>query len=350
MQVLVATDAWDPQVNGVVFSLRSVARAAREYGVETSFVTPSDFATVALPTYPEIRLAAATVAGFRRHIAHRKIDHIHIATEGPIGWAARSYCLAAGLAFTTSFHTRFPEYVRARLGIPASLTYALLRRFHNAAGATMVATGSLMEELRSKGFRRLSMWSRGVDTEIFRPQARDALPFQRPIFLYVGRLAIEKNLDGFLALDLPGSKVVVGDGPARSHLQRTFPAAHFLGAKPHEELARIYSSADTFVFPSKTDTFGMVLIEALACGLPFAAFPVQGPKDVLAGSDAGCLDWDLRSACLAALNIPRSAAREHALKFSWDFSARQFIQNIAKVHAFESLRQPGLPEARLREA
>lgn len=350
MQVLVATDAWDPQVNGVVFSLKSLAGAARAHGVEVNFVTPSDFATLPLPTYPEIRLAAVTAAGFAKRIAHRKIDHIHVATEGPIGWAARSYCLSAGLIFTTSFHTRFPEYVRARFGVPESLTYAWLRRFHNAAGTTMVATESLVDELRRRGFQRLSMWSRGVDPEIFRPRERSALPFARPAFLYVGRLAVEKNLEAFLSLDLPGSKVVVGDGPARASLQQTFPKAHFLGAKPHDELAPIYSSADAFVFPSKTDTFGMVLIEALACGLPIAAFPVQGPKDVLAGSDAGCLDWDLRIACLAALQASRNAARQHALKFSWDLSARQFIHNVIKAHAFGSPRQSGLSEAVAREA
>lgn len=301
-----------------------------------SFVTPSEFATMPLPTYPEIPLAAATAKGFAKRLGTRKIDHIHIATEGPIGWAARSYCKSAGLIFTTSFHTRFPEYMRARFRIPESLSYALLRRFHNAASGTMVSTRNLMNELRGKGFQRLCIWSRGVDSDIFWPKGREFLPFPRPIFLYVGRLAIEKNLEAFLALNLPGSKVVVGDGPARPHLQKTFPEAHYLGAKSHDQLAAVYSSADVFVFPSMTDTFGMVLIEALACGLPVAAFPVQAPKDVLASCGAGSLDWDLRKACLAALEIPRCAAYEHARTFSWDVSAQQFIHNIANAHSSPS--------------
>lgn len=331
-KILVVSDAWHPQVNGVVRSLSELAAAAPAQGAEISFVTPDLFPNVALPTYREIRLALATRGGLRRAIERLAPDHVHIATEGPLGLAARGVCLAEREPFTSSYHTRFPEYIFARTRLPIRLTYAALRRFHHAASGVMVATGSLERELGSRGFSRLMRWSRGVDHALFKPRA-SVLSLPRPIFLFVGRLAIEKNLGAFLSLDLPGSKVVVGDGPDRAALQHTYPHAHFLGARRGVDLAEIYASADVFVFPSLTDTFGLVLLEALACGVPVAAYPVPGPLDVIGASGAGVLDHDLRAAALQALTIPRELAQSHARQFSWEASARQFLTNIRAARA-----------------
>ena len=333
MRVLIATDAWSPQVNGVVFALKNLAAHSGRQGLEIEFLTPDAFFSVPMPTYPEIRLAFATPGAIDRRLKGLRFDHVHIATEGPIGIAMRALCRKRNWLFTTSFHTRFPEYIHARIGLPLVWGYAWMRRFHGAAICTMVATRSLRDELQAAGFRNLAFWSRGVDHTIFRPAAMDALPYPKPIFLYVGRVAVEKNIDAFLSLDLPGTKVVVGDGPARARLETIHPDAVFLGTKQQRDLASFYSSADVFVFPSKTDTFGMVLIEALACGLPVAAYPVAGPRDVLADSDAGVLHADLRTACLGALAVSREAARAHALRFTWDNSAKQFADNIRRARA-----------------
>ena len=326
-KILVVSDAWHPQVNGVVRSLTELAAAAPAQGAEISFVTPDRFRSVALPTYREIRLALASRSGVRRAIEQAAPDHIHIATEGPLGLVARNVCLAEGEPFTSSYHTRFPEYIFARTRVPVSLTYAALRRFHRAASGVMVATASIERELETRGFKRLMRWSRGVDHAVFRPRP-SVLTLPGPIFLFVGRLAIEKNIGAFLSLDLPGSKVVVGDGPDRSALQAAYPGAHFLGARGGVDLAEIYASADVFVFPSLTDTFGLVMLEALASGVPVAAYPVAGPADVIGTSGAGVLDHDLRAAALQALAIPRETARAHAMQFSWDASAKQFLANI----------------------
>lgn len=336
MRILVATDAWRPQVNGVVRSLESVARAAAPLGAEIDFLTPRDFHSFPMPTYREISLALATPRAARRRM-DQGYDHIHIATEGPIGLAARAVCLRDKRVFTTSFHTRFPEYIHARTGLPVGVAYAALRRFHNAGAGAMVSTPSLARELDARGFRRLLRWSRGVDHGIFHPDAKILLDLPRPIFLYAGRLAVEKNLEAFLALDLPGSKLVAGDGPARPSLEARYPHARFVGVKTPVELAALYASSDVFVFPSRTDTFGIVLLEAMACGLPVAAFPVMGPLDVVGGSGAGALDDDLRAAALAALDIPREAARAHALTFTWENCARQFLDNIAYARGAASL-------------
>lgn len=284
MRILVATDAWKPQVNGVVRSLESVARALREFGAEIEFLTPQGFATVPLPTYGEIRLALASRREVSKRVAGAAIDHIHIATEGPVGFAARRHCLRAKRLFTTSYHTRFPEYIATRTRIPEAITYALLRRFHNAGAGVMVSTASLADDLGKRGFQRLMHWSRGVDHSQFTPAKASAMDLPRPVFLYAGRLAPEKNVEAFLALDLPGSKLIIGDGPSRRVLQAAYPRAHFLGTKTGDALAVQYASADVFVFPSRTDTFGMVLLEALACGLPVAALPVPGPLDVIGTS------------------------------------------------------------------
>jgi glycosyltransferase involved in cell wall biosynthesis len=333
MRILIATDAWRPQVNGVVHTLERMSAAAREWNVEFVFLTPQGFSSVPTPTYPEIRLALAWPWEVARRIDAASPDHIHIATEGPIGWATRRYCRKRGRLFTTSYHTRFPEYLAARTRLPADVTYAALRAFHAPAAATLAPTASIKNELTRRGFGRVKVWTRGVDHELYRPRPRDALDLPRPIFLYVGRIAVEKNLEALLDLDLPGSLVIVGDGPARAWLERHYRRARFLGPLFGETLARVYASADVFAFPSKTDTFGIVMVEALACGLPVAAFPVAGPLDVIGDSGAGALDRDLRAACLAALDIPRQRAHEHSLRFTWRECARQFLQHIEACRA-----------------
>jgi glycosyltransferase involved in cell wall biosynthesis len=286
-----------------------------------------------MPTYRSIQLAIAPTGKLVRLIEAFRPEALHIATEGPLGWAARRWALRAGMQFTTSFHTRFPEYLHARARIPLPLGYAWLRGFHGRAQGTMVATSSLRSELTGRGFRNLLPWSRGVDLQRFRPDDREAWPWERPIFLYVGRLAVEKNLERFLSLDLPGTKVVVGDGPQRAALELAYPSARFVGERHGAALVRAYAGADVFVFPSVTDTFGLVLLESLACGTPIAAHPVTGPADVLAGAEpgVGALDIDLRAAALRALGGNRSACRAHAERFSWRACAEMFFANLTKT-------------------
>lgn len=331
MRVLVATDALHPQVNGVARTLSSLARSARSLGVDIEFLSPDGFPTVPLPTYPGLRIAVPSPWQVARRIAAAKPDAIHITTEGPIGHMVRAYCRKHGRPFTTSYTTRFPEYIAARAPIPESWSYAVLRRFHAAATVTMVATPSLMVELGQRGFGNLGIWTRGVDTELFRPDRAIALDLPRPIFVNVGRIAVEKNLDAFLSLDLPGTKVVIGSGPQEAELRHRFLDAKFLGLLEHETLAAHLAAADVFVFPSRTDTFGVVQLEALACGVPIAAFPVTGPKDIIGGHPIGALNEDLRMACLDALSMSRETCRSFALKRSWDASARQFIGHVQKV-------------------
>jgi glycosyltransferase involved in cell wall biosynthesis len=327
MRILIATDAWRPQVNGVVSTLERMTQAAAEFGAEFEFLTPQGMWSAPLPSYPEIRLALPSLWRIDRQIEEAAPDHIHIATEGPIGWLTRCYCLRRKRVFTTSYHTRFPEYVSARFGVPEWLTYAGLHYFHAPSAAVMAPTPTIAADLTRRGFTRVRLWTRGVNHALYRPRTERTLDLPRPIFLSVGRVAVEKNLEALLRLDLPGSTVIVGDGPERRRLERRYRHAHFLGAKHGEALADIYASADVFVFPSRTDTFGIVLIEALASGLPVAAFPVPGPIDVVAPG-AGVLDEDLRAACLKALAIPRERARESSLRFTWKESARQFLDNI----------------------
>jgi glycosyltransferase involved in cell wall biosynthesis len=340
MRVLVATDAWRPQVNGVVRTLNSLARAAAKLGVTIEFLSPEGFPSFPVPTYPGLRLALPS----RRRIAERidaaRPDAIHVATEGPIGFAVRAYCRRRGRPFTTSYTTRFPEYISARSPIPQNWIYAALRRFHAAASITMVATPSLTKELGERGFGHLGMWTRGVDVDLFRPDRAVALDFPRPIFLTLGRVAVEKNIDAFLALDLPGTKVVIGTGPQQAELKRRFPDAKFLGHMDNGILASHLAAADVFVFPSRTDTFGIVQLEALASGVPIAAYPVTGPKDVIADNPIGVLHDDLRVACLQALSLSRDACRAFALNCSWENSARQFIAHARKVAGGSSDREP----------
>src|SRR3954471_16916270 len=331
MRVLMANERCHPQWNGVVRTLTSLARSAVALDADISFLTPEGFPSVGVPTYPGLRMALPNRAEIARRIEQAAPEAIHIATEGPIGWAVRGYCLRNKLAFTTSYTTRFPEYVEVRTMIPASVGYALLRHFHSAASTTMVATASLRQELAERGFRRLGSWGRGVDTELFNPDGPAKLNLPRPIFMTMGRVAVEKNLEAFLSLDLPGTKIVVGDGPQRAQLAQKYPDAVFLGEKKGADLTAHLAAADVFVFPSLTDTFGVVQLEALACGTPVAAFPVTGPLDVIADHPIGALDWDLRSACLRALTMSREACRNFALGRSWENSARQFIGNLAAL-------------------
>jgi len=331
MRVLIATDAWHPQVNGVVRTLTSLAHSARQMGIATVFLTPEGFSSLPVPTYPGLRMAVPNRREIARRIEQAEPDAIHVTTEGPVGYMVRAYCLEHGLPFTTSFTTRFPEYISARVPLPEAWSYALLRRFHAAAKVTMVASPSLMAELAQRGFKNLGMWTRGVDTELFDPRHAVDLCLPRPIFLTVGRVAVEKNLEAFLSLDLPGTKVVIGEGPHEAELRRRFPEAKFLGLQQGRALAAHVGAADVFVFPSRTDTFGIVQLEALACGVPIAAFPVTGPRDVVGNNPVGVLHEDLRVACLGALNVSRKACRNFALTRSCEKSAREFFGHIDQV-------------------
>jgi glycosyltransferase involved in cell wall biosynthesis len=334
-KIMLITDAWEPQVNGVVRTLSNTMRELRAMGCEIEVVSPSDgYKTVPLITYSEIKLAL----GARDDVEDRFLafapDAVHIATEGTLGWDARGICLKHKFPFTTSYHTQFPEYVHARFKwIPLWAGYRFMHAFHDKSGRMMVATPTMMDVLRLQGFRNIAMWSRGVDIEQFHPSKRGIdggmykdLP--GPIFAYVGRVAVEKNIEAFLKLDLPGSKIIVGDGPARAELQEKYPDAHFLGSKFGEELARCYADADVFVFPSFTDTFGLVILEAAACGTPVAGFVAPGPKDILPGTGAGVVDTDLRKACLEALQLKREDARALAEKYSWRACAEEFRRNL----------------------
>lgn len=328
MRILMVTDAWRPQVNGVVHTLERLSETLKGQGVETEFLTPNIFRTLPLPTYPDIRLALTTPRHVARLIAETKADHIHIVTEGPLGMMARRYCRANGRPFTTSYHTRFPEYLSARLPVPESWAYGWLRDFHNSGQGTLVATQSLADDLAARGFNKLKPWTRGVDIEHFRPTERKIGRGKASSPRLVGRVAIEKNLPAFLDLDLPGSKVVVGDGPERAKLSARYPGVHFLGHRPSGELAELYASADVFVFPSRTDTFGNVIIEALASGTPVAAYPVTGPIDIIGDGIGGKVSEDLREAALGALEVSRTEARERALRYSWKACADMFMDTV----------------------
>ncbi|BEV73238.1 MULTISPECIES: glycosyltransferase family 1 protein [unclassified Paludibacterium] len=329
MRILIVTDAWRPQVNGVVRTLTETIRELQGFGHEVSMITPETFTTLPCPTYPDIRLSLFPYRKVARMIDSFQPDAIHIATEGPLGLAARRHCLRHGRAFTTAYHTRFPEYIQARTRLPLSISYAWMRRFHNASSAVMAPTQSIVNDLKARGFNNVVLWSRGVDTELFSPGPRDRLEeSQPPRFVYIGRVAVEKNIEAFLKLDLPGSKWVVGDGPLLARLKKHYPEVHFAGIFPQPELVRFYRAADVFVFPSLTDTFGLVLLEAMACGTPVAAYPVAGPLDVVGDSGAGVLDQDLRQACLNALALDRQHVRSVAERFSWQAAARQFEHHL----------------------
>jgi glycosyltransferase involved in cell wall biosynthesis len=328
MKIALVTDAWEPQVNGVVRTLKSTARELQSMGHVVEFLTPLEFRTLPCPTYPDIRLSLLPGAKVTRRLADFDPDAIHIATEGPLGLAARRFAMRRGMPFTTAYHTRFPEYVHARSGMPLSWTYAFLRWFHGPSQAVMAPTVVVKQDLEANGFTNVVLWSRGVDLDIFKPQKSNRLNTDPPIYLYVGRVAVEKNIEAFLALDLPGSKWVAGAGPALAGIRARYPSVNFLGVLNQHELAEVYASATVFVFPSKTDTFGLVLLEAMACGLPVAAYPVTGPLDVIGDSKAGVMHEDLRTACLAALELKREDAAAHAQQFSWRAATEQFLVNL----------------------
>ena len=333
MKFALVSDAWRPQVNGVARTLAALEKGLAAAGHQVIPLTPDLFRTLPCPTDREVRLAVGARRRLARLLEEFAPEAIHIATEGPLGMAARGYCLTRNLGFTTAYHTKYPEYLRARFRVPTAWTYAVLRRFHRPSSAVMVATETVRRELAALGFDRAVLWTRGVDTAQFRPGCPAALDLPRPVFLYVGRAAAEKSLPEFLELDLPGSKLVVGDGHLLPEMKRRYPMAHFAGRQEGEALVRHYASADVFVLPSRTETFGLVLLEALACGLPVAALPVPGPLDVIGDSGAGVLDWDLRAAAMAALQIPREVCRAHALRFDWQISIEQFLGHIVPVTA-----------------
>jgi glycosyltransferase involved in cell wall biosynthesis len=323
-KLLIVTDAWHPQTNGVVRSLSAIGKELTRRGMDVTFLTPEKFWTVPVPTYPEIRLSLTPIGAVGHIIEEEAPDHIHIATEGPLGLQARKHCTDAGLRYTTSFHTRFPEYVAARVPVPPDWCYAYLRWFHAEAAQTLVPTPSMLAELEERGFSHLKLWSRGVDAGHFAPGPKSRfLDLLGPHLLYVGRVAPEKNVEAFLEAEAPGTKIVVGDGPQREELEHRFPDAVFLGYQYGEELAASYRSADVFVFPSLTDTFGNVMVEAMASGVPVAAYPVTGPRDVLT-PETGAMEEDLGAAIRKALTLSREAARRHAQTFTWKASGDQF--------------------------
>ena len=332
-RALIVSDAWHPQINGVVRTIEWMVKEAPKFGVDLQVLGPARFRTMPMPSYPEIRLALAHPRSIRRAIRAEAPRAIHIATEGPLGTVARRFCLRHNLGFTTSYHTRFPEYVAARVPVPESWSYAYMRRFHNAASGVMVATPSLEKELKGRGFKNLVRWSRGVDLDRYYPRKAVTLPYPGPIFVYVGRVAVEKNLDAFLRLDLPGTKLIVGGGPALETLKASYPDAVFVGPKLGEELAEFYAGSDVFVFPSLTDTFGIVLLEALASGLPVAAFPITGPIDVVTDPKVGVLSNDLREAALTALTLKREDCVAFAQNYSWYESAKAFFTHLYPLKA-----------------
>jgi glycosyltransferase involved in cell wall biosynthesis len=335
---MIVTDAWEPQVNGVVRTLKNTTRELTALGHQIDLLTPLEFRTIPCPTYPEIRLSLFPKRHLRERIDEFAPDALHIATEGPLGLAARAYALQHKLPFTTAYHTRFPEYVEARFGIPLSATYRFLHWFHGRSLAVMAPTPVVKADLEKYGFTNVVLWTRGVDLDIFEPMESKVLNTARPIFLYVGRVAVEKNVEAFLKLDLPGSKWVAGEGPALAEVKSRYPEVNYLGVLSQPELAKVYAAADVFVFPSRTDTFGLVLLEALACGTPVAAFPVTGPVDVLADGGAGAMNEDLREACLDALKIDRATARAWAERYSWRAASEQFLSHL-KPRAQHALRE-----------
>jgi glycosyltransferase involved in cell wall biosynthesis len=326
--IALVTDAWKPQVNGVVNTLANTCACLERLGHRVRVIHPGEHRTFPCPTYPEIRLALMPARRLRRQLEACNPDRVHIATEGPLGVAARAYCLGNGFAFTTSYHTQFPEYLRQRLPIPVDFSYGVLRRFHGAAARTMVATASQEARLIRHGFTNIVRWCRGVDTDLFTPEEREPLDVPRPLFVYAGRVAVEKNIGAFLQLDLPGTKCVIGDGPALAGLRRSYPEVLFTGYRFGKALARHIAAADVFVFPSRSDTFGLVLLEAVACGVPVAAYPVTGPLDVVKAGETGIMDEDLRTAALQALELDRGRCRTEALGHTWTQASHAFLDNL----------------------
>jgi glycosyltransferase involved in cell wall biosynthesis len=330
MRIMIVTDAWLPQTNGVVSTLAQTAVWLGRFGHDVRIVNPRDFRSIACPTYPEIRLSLLPYKQVKRGILAFSPQALHIATEGPLGLAARRFCLRHGMRFTTSYHTQFPQYLRARFPIPLWASYRALRWFHGAAARCMVSTASVRLDLAAHGFDRLAAWRRGVDTGLFKPYPKEFLTLPRPIAAYVGRVAVEKNIEAFLKMAWSGSKIVIGDGPERAKLQKQYPRITFAGYRFGEDLATHLAAADIMVFPSRTDTFGLVNLEAMACGVPVAAYPVTGPIDVIEDGITGALDPDLAAAARRALDIDPKACRERALKSGWDVCSREFETNLER--------------------
>ena len=333
MKIMIVSDAWSPQTNGVVTTLSQTVASLGRFGHAVAMVTPNLFRTIPCPTYPEIRVALFAQRKVAKLIGAFRPQAIHIATEGTLGFAARRYCVAHGLRFTTSYHTQFPQYLRSRLPIPIGLSYLFLRWFHSGAHSCMVSTPTVHAQLAERGFRNLARWRRGVDTELFRPRSKQFLTLPRPIAAYAGRVAVEKNVEAFLRMPWVGSKIVIGDGPERLRCQAEFPQATFVGYRYGEDLAAHLAAADVLVFPSLTDTFGLVNLEAMACGVPVAAYPVTGPIDVIQNGVTGVLDTDLAAAAVRALDLDPNACREQALQSGWDVCTREFESNPVAVKA-----------------
>ena len=331
MKIMIVTEAWDPQINGVVRTLKMTTRKLTELGHEVQMLTPDQFFNIPCPTYPEIQLTITPTYKVRQKIDEFRPDVLHIATEGPLGWAARKVAIQRGWPFSTGFHSRFPEYIHMRMKFPLEWSYNALRNFHNAGVSTMVPTMAMLETLREQGFTKVVHWSRGVNSELFNPHGERIERGNVPIFLHVGRIAVEKSIEDFLEMDLPGEKWIAGEGPSRKELQKKYPQVRWFGWLSGEDLARLYRSADVFVFPSRTDTFGLVMIEAMACGTPVAAYPVTGPIDVVGNSEGGVLREDLRVASLMALQLDRRKVAEYGAKFSWDAATSQFLGALRPI-------------------
>lgn len=333
MRIAIVTDAWTPQVNGVVRTLQTIRGELERIGHDVEVISPDLYGSIPCPTYPEIRLALVRARVVGQAIAAFRPDAVHLATEGPLCLAARRWCLRSGVPFTTAYHTHFPDYVAQRTGLPAAWFWRYIRWFHGPAQAVLVSTRSVRDQLRAHGLPQVRPWGRGVDLTAFTPDAASPPLFADlpgPIMLYVGRVAVEKNLEAFLAADHPGSKVVVGDGPARAALEKAYPQAHFMGPLFGEALAGAYAGADVFVFPSRTDTFGLVMIEALACGTPVAAYPVTGPIDIVT-PDTGALSDDLADAIAQALTKDRAGCAAYGQRFTWDRSAQEFLSGLHPI-------------------
>jgi glycosyltransferase involved in cell wall biosynthesis len=344
-KIMLVTDAWEPQVNGVVRTLANTMRELKEMGCKIEVVSPADYPnSVPLITYSEIRLALGARDDVEERFLAFAPDAVHIATEGTLGWDARAVCLKHKFPFTTSYHTQFPEYVTARFAwIPLWAGYRFMHAFHDKSGRVMVATPTMQRVLQIHGFRNTALWTRGVDIELFHPSKRGVdggvyANLAKPVFAYVGRVSVEKNIQAFLTLDLPGSKVVVGGGPALDELRSKYPDIRFTGPKFGEELARHYADADVFVFPSFTDTFGLVILEAMACGTPVAGFVAPGPQDIIPGSKAGAIHENLRTAALEALKCDRAVTRAYAERFSWRACAEEFRRNLEPLPKPEKKR------------
>jgi glycosyltransferase involved in cell wall biosynthesis len=343
LRLTLISDAWHPQVNGIVTTIVQLTRAMERRGHRVEVIAPDRFRTYACPGYPDVRLAFLCGPRLRPLIDASEPEAIHLMTEGPVGFAARRYCRWRGLPFTTSFHSYFPEYLKLRAGIPLAVSYGYLRWFHARSAGVMVAADSLAQDLSAKGFSPLVRWRLGVDTELFRPREKGFIRDPRPILMYVGRVAIEKNIEAFLRLDLPGTRYVIGDGPLRKSLEGRYAGVRFLGYRTGEELARYVAAADVLVFPSLTDTFGLVLLEALACGVPVAAYPVPGPRDVILDPRVGVLDGDLRRATLDALALDPADCRRYALQWSWEQSARAFAEQLVPLQSRRKERRRVFP-------